>query len=84
MKDKVEISRVVFKIGGKKIELTLEEAKKLQELLNSNFGQVSIHYYPAYYPQPYVWNDWQLTYGRMDQAADSQTGGTLYCSCEGY
>lgn len=90
MSDKVEITNIVFKIGEKTIELTLEESKKLQNLLNSNFGQNYLGPYPTpviidryipYYPQPYRWQEWEVTWQGMDTATDNQTGGTLCCSC---
>lgn len=83
MSNKVELSNIVFKIGDKKIDLTLEEAKNLQDLLNNNFGVATAQpyipyipimpYAPYYPPEPYRWQEWE---GRYDT-----TGGTLYCSC---
>ena len=93
MSDKVEISNIVFKIGDKEIELTLSEAKKLQDLLNSNFFSyraydgvwpVIIEKHIPHYLEPYRWNDWEITWSGKDnctQPADDRSGGTLYCSC---
>jgi len=39
MKSKVEISKIVVEVGGKKIELSVDDAKKLKDLLNDIFGQ---------------------------------------------
>lgn len=91
MSDKVEISKVCFKIGDKTIDLTLDEAKKLQELLNSNFGQryvpqnvpIIIEKAVPYYPDPYRWKEWKITWtgNSPNQQIDDRSGGTLYCSC---
>ena len=85
MSDKIEISKVVFKIGDKTIDLTLDEAKKLQGLLNSNFGQL-VTTFPfcnpipvPYYPEPYRWGEWEIT--RQTQTSGEVSPGTLMCSC---
>lgn len=57
METKAEIKKVVLKINDKEISLTVEEAKKLKELLGTLFGGDIIkiekekEYIP--YPQPY-------------------------------
>jgi len=59
-KDKeVKIDKMVLNIEGEKINLTLEQAKKLKELLNGIFGKTEIiHHHDNYwwyrpYLQPY-------------------------------
>jgi hypothetical protein len=64
MDEKVEIKKVVLKIGKKEIELSLSEAKELQELLNETFGKATVISSPIiierdrYHPYPY----WHGTY----------------------
>ena len=92
MADEVEVKNIVFKIGSNEIKLSLNEAKKLKELLNANFGgSPELPYMPPtiidrqvpIYPQPYRWREWEITWQGDSynyQVAD-RTGGTLYCSC---
>ena len=35
----VEVSRIVLKIGDKEIELSLDEARELRQVLDENFGR---------------------------------------------
>ena len=62
--NKVEIKKVVLEVGGKEIQLTIEEAKELQELLNKTFGEnkntITIPCpYPVY--PDYPWRLWRVT-----------------------
>ena len=65
----VKVEKIVIKIGDKEVEYTLEEAKKLQELLNNLLGNKETIYVPVYptYPQPYPYYSynvpWTITYG---------------------
>ncbi len=64
---KTEISKIVLKSGGKKIELSLKEAHELKDILNDTFPKKEIEYnicpvviekgWPPYNPyRPYdVW-----------------------------
>ena len=53
----VDISRVVIDIGGKEIELSLDEAKELKDILNETFGNKQE---PIYIPSPYpVYEPWR-------------------------
>jgi len=44
-KDKVEISKMMITIGGKEIEVTIEEAQQLKDKLNNLFGTTENHYH---------------------------------------
>ena len=46
---KVEIGKVVFKIGNKTLEVTLDEVQRLRKLLNDTFGDI-----PYFPPVPYI------------------------------
>lgn len=50
------ISKIVVEVGGKKVELTLDEAKELGSILGEMFG-LNLHYAPSFpivYPVP-IW-----------------------------
>ena len=49
MKNKVEISKIAIQLNGKKVELTVDEAKELHRQLDSMFG---VQYIPTI---PQVW-----------------------------
>ena len=64
--NEIKISKIEIKIGQKKLELTLEEARELKEILNKTFPdrydfQVT---YPIYITQPnYIqplWHKWDV------------------------
>lgn len=70
MKDKVEVSKIVLGIDGKKIELSLEQARELSQLLNNLFGEqvkiISPITYPIYIPYPTYprrYPYWEITWG---------------------
>ena len=46
-------TKIVFRIGGNKIELTPEEAMELKQALNDMFKDEQVVYYPSvpYFPQ---------------------------------
>lgn len=70
----VEVKKVSIKIGKKEIELSLEEAKELKQVLNDTFGKERVVTVPSspiiierpvrrpwpYYPQPYIY--WSIKY----------------------
>ena len=79
MSEKVSVSKIVVKMGKKEVELTLEEAKELQELLNDTFGKKETVYIPGspiYIERPYHWTypRWEVTYGNTSKF---QSDGTL-------
>lgn len=55
MEKKTEIKRIVLQLGKKEISLTVDEAKKLKELLSEMFGKEVIkeirteHHYDKYW-----------------------------------
>ena len=65
MKTKVEVKKIEINIGKQKIELTLDEARELRDLLNDTFGEQKTIYVPGapviierpYYPYRY----WTVT-----------------------
>ena len=66
---KVKVSKIKIEIGKKSIELSLEEAHELQEILNSTFGKREVKFIPSYapiiierpvYPRP--WRCWDVTW----------------------
>jgi hypothetical protein len=44
-KDKVEISKMVITVGGKEIEMTVDEAQQLKDKLNALFGTTENHHH---------------------------------------
>ena len=72
---KAEIKKMVLNIGGKDIELTLEQAKKLHQGLDERFGEKqSNHYWYPYwrYEPGYTWCD-SNNYTQVTYTADTQT-----------
>jgi hypothetical protein len=89
MEEKMEIKEIVLKLGKKEISLSVEEAKKLKELLGELFGKDVIkevvkeehhyhdHYRPYWYYQPYYYN--QL----LCSTTQNLCGGTSYQATSG-
>lgn len=48
MKDKIEIKKIVIKVGEKELSFSLEEAKELQDILNKTFGGEKTVWFPSY------------------------------------
>jgi hypothetical protein len=70
----VSISKICIKIGEKEVELSPDEAKELQEILNDMFGKRETVYVPQPYPvYPNPYRYWSVTYGP----------GVVYCSTAG-
>lgn len=65
MQEKVEISKVTLKVGGKDIELTLDQARELKNVLEELFPNRGIPFTPiqpiliepSYIPRP--WQQWE-------------------------
>ncbi len=79
MSERVEVSKIVVRMGKKEFELSLAEAKELQELLNDTFGKKETVYIPGspiYIERPYIqpYPYWTVTYGDTFQLT---SGGTL-------
>lgn len=67
MSEKIEVSKIVLKMGKKKVELSLAEAKELQELLNDIFGKkeiINIPNWPVYIKRQSPWphQRWTTSY----------------------
>ena len=89
METKAEIKKVVLKVNDKEISLTLEEAKKLKELLGTLFGNDVVKEYiikdntiyveRPYYPYRRYWDcpvvTWTSSAGDMNYKS-----GAVYCS----
>lgn len=80
MSEKVEIKKILIKIGKKEIELSLAEAQELKQILDETFGTkvVEVHYdrwTPIYVSYPQIttptWTYWQTT----------TSGGTYILNC---
>ena len=75
------IEKIVLEIGGKKIELTLEEAKSLMNILADAFGDKTKimeierdRWYPYRYPY------WTITWCGTDAVTSQTDGGVMQCS----
>ena len=44
MSKQAKISKLCLEIGGKKIELTLKQAKELKDVLNDTFGEETVRH----------------------------------------
>ena len=70
----VSISQINIKIGKKEIELSPDEAKELQQILNETFGEKKTVFIPQPYPvYPNPHRYWEVTWG-------SGTGVVTYCA----
>lgn len=85
----VKISKIEIKLGDRKLEFTVEEAKQLKELLESIFGATTTiikekgdpiyipYIFWPYHEDPYVYpkSPWTITYGPFEGSTQ-----TLCCS----
>jgi hypothetical protein len=61
-KEKVEIDRIVIKVGKRELTFSVEEAKNLKELLNDLFGETikyiegPVKTVPIWIERPYYWD----------------------------
>jgi hypothetical protein len=53
---KVQISKICLNIDGRKIEMTMKQAKKLSEVLNDTFGNNEVVFRDRWYTSPYPVN----------------------------
>ncbi len=63
MSKSIEIQKIVLRVGGKEIALSLEEARELQKILNDAFERDRYIYVPYTIPAPYPYPHWTITYG---------------------
>ena len=71
MAKEVIVSKIVFKMGDVSVELSLEEAKELQKLLNDTLGKQESVFVPTVmsypvYPRPYPWGYYEVSYDTTD------------------
>lgn len=59
MGNKVAVSKVILEVGGKKIELSLQEAQELKMVLIDTFPEKEIQYMP---PTPIYVEQWRRPY----------------------
>jgi len=84
MSDEVKVSKIVLEINGKSIELSLEEAKELSEILNGIFKEKVVEkysyvpYYPYSYP-PYDYNKWHYVSWTSDHSGKDTGKVTFTC-----
>lgn len=86
----VTIEKIVLEIGGKKIELTLEEARSLMSILVDTFGDktkiVEVerdrwYSYPYPYQVPYYYYPcWTITWCGTNTGTSQADGGVMQCS----
>ena len=87
MSDKTEIKKIVIELEGKELNLTVESAKKLKELLNDLFKDRDTVYIPIdrYVQRPWYWDNWKVYCGSI-QTSLAQTqiqpieSNAIYCS----
>ena len=73
---KGSIKKIVLDLGGKEVTLTLEQAKKLHELLDELCGEKKTEYVP--YPVRYPYWDWRRPYWH-DGPTWTSSNGTSAC-----
>jgi len=71
---KVKISKLVLEIGGKKIELSMKQAKELQEVLNDSFGDTEVVFRDRWY------SNYHYYPGLMGNTTTTISPADVYCS----
>ena len=75
----IKIEKMVLNIDGEKVNLSMEQAKKLKKILDELFGkEVEVvkehHYHDNWYTKPYYWkNTW-------DTGIDKKFGDIVWCA----
>lgn len=81
-KNDATIERMILDVGGKKIELTTDQAKKLHAALDELFGAKDCPS-PIYIERdPWRWpyRRYEITYGTGVNAKFDRSSGTLSCA----
>lgn len=91
--EKMEISKIVVKMGKKEVDLSVEDARKLFRLLEEMFGEKIVHhdhYYPYWrYPSLtwYCGSSGSLTYNLLSSgdapcviSTNGATSGVVCCN----
>lgn len=83
MEDKVKVEKLIVRINGISIEITIDEAKDLQNSLNKLFGSekeivIQKEYWPHWVEKPitYPW----VTYNTSDPQWNSSSPTIFCCS----
>jgi len=87
---KAEISKIVIDVGGKKIELTKQQAEQMKEVLDELFGVKVVerhhhHNYPIGIPY-WRWDKPYIYCGTSDNTMQSKVSydnGTVLCALDG-
>lgn len=86
-KSEMKIEKISIKMGDKTVELTLEQAKELKDILNDTFPEPVVNQpatfpYPIYIERPYpYWKQWDTVWcGNTINSPDFVRNGTLTCS----
>ena len=89
MSKQVKISKLCLEIGGKKIELTMKQAKELKDVLNDAFGESEVIFrdrwhYPHTYPSyPNTWYATSATgTANLTANANAATTSTAVLKCD--
>ena len=63
--NKVEIEKIIIKVGDKELSLSVDEAKELKTILNELFAEKEIVYSPIIIEKfrRYVYPHWEITCG---------------------
>lgn len=79
--EEIKIEKMVLNIEGEKVNLTMEQAKKLKKILDDLFGKEVIkeihteHHYKDWFSKPYYWsNVWAAN------EKSGMLGDVIYCS----
>ena len=75
--DKTEIKKIVLNLQGKEVSLTVEQAKKLKDLLSEMFGRdvvKEVHYHDS------TMRWWQPPYPNWSSVEYTVSNNTLSCS----
>jgi len=80
MNDVYKVTKVIIKLGGKEVEMTTEDARKLRDSLNELFGD-TVRYigHPVYTPNAlgtYPWR-FETTCGGLGQGLPGYAGSAM-------
>ena len=91
-KNKIKVSKIVLKLDGKEVELTIKQAMELKKILNDTFPEKETKYIPyptvpyavPYYVESYPViirkYNWEIWSENDIGTAVENTSGTLYLS----
>lgn len=84
MEDKVRVNKLIVRINGVSIELTIEEANKLQDSLNKLFGPekeivIKKEYWPYWVERPVTSVTYPWAYYHSSNPEWDNMHPTVYC-----